>query len=294
MTDIESDIPLYASPIIGKDGRVTAVWWRFFLALFNRTGGSSGVLPIPPDPDVEIIDADTEGYIGGPDFFNISRLENEETNAITSSYIPVVPILPDIDDTFLNPHGIYEDSTLHAIATPSSNGFMSSTDKSKLDGITDNYSIVTDVVATNSTADVDILTFIVLANGYIAGDFQSLQLDAFIDNGAVANQLDVWIKIGVTKVFTQSLSTPSIIGTGNGLSLVSNWTVRSLGATGEIQFAGSLISNVDSPAIALSTPAPTATAVDTTANLAFTIGMNWTSAAVDEIATVKTATVRGY
>lgn len=42
MTDIKTNIPLPVAPIVGPDGRVNEVWWRFFLDIFNRTGGGTG------------------------------------------------------------------------------------------------------------------------------------------------------------------------------------------------------------------------------------------------------------
>src|SRR6185369_16125126 len=37
-----TNIPLPIAPLAGPDGRISEIWWRFFLELFNRTGGTSG------------------------------------------------------------------------------------------------------------------------------------------------------------------------------------------------------------------------------------------------------------
>lgn len=42
MSDIRTNIPLPVAPLSGADGRVNEIWWRFFLDIFNRTGGGSG------------------------------------------------------------------------------------------------------------------------------------------------------------------------------------------------------------------------------------------------------------
>jgi len=53
MSDIKTNIPLPVTPLTGPDGRINEVWWRFFLDIFNRTGGGSGdsgtVDPVYPD-----------------------------------------------------------------------------------------------------------------------------------------------------------------------------------------------------------------------------------------------------
>ena len=45
MTDLNTTIPVPNSPLLRPDGRITEVWWQFFLQLFWRTGGNSGTDP---------------------------------------------------------------------------------------------------------------------------------------------------------------------------------------------------------------------------------------------------------
>lgn len=40
--DTRSDIPLPQSAALAPGGRFAEVWWRFFLTLWNRTGGADG------------------------------------------------------------------------------------------------------------------------------------------------------------------------------------------------------------------------------------------------------------
>lgn len=42
MNKAPSNIPEYSIPFIDKNGRVSEVWWRFLLTMFNRTGGVGG------------------------------------------------------------------------------------------------------------------------------------------------------------------------------------------------------------------------------------------------------------
>lgn len=45
MATYQANMPFSNVPVLGADGRVSEVWWRFFLALWNRTGGGSGAQP---------------------------------------------------------------------------------------------------------------------------------------------------------------------------------------------------------------------------------------------------------
>lgn len=42
MTDTTTTIPLTSTPVLDPSGRMNQAWWRFFLTILNRTGGSSG------------------------------------------------------------------------------------------------------------------------------------------------------------------------------------------------------------------------------------------------------------
>lgn len=55
MSDLNANIPLPNAPLLRPDGRIAEVWWRFFLQLFNRTGGSNGT-----DPGVVFVGLDVD------------------------------------------------------------------------------------------------------------------------------------------------------------------------------------------------------------------------------------------
>lgn len=68
MSDIKTNIPLIGTPLMDSNGNISEVWWRFFLDLFNRTGGGNGnsgtVDPVYPDVSLSLSVADT-GASGG-------------------------------------------------------------------------------------------------------------------------------------------------------------------------------------------------------------------------------------
>ena len=45
MTQRTAVAPGPSGPMVGPDGRPTPEWWAFFIALFNRTGGATGIIP---------------------------------------------------------------------------------------------------------------------------------------------------------------------------------------------------------------------------------------------------------
>lgn len=42
MSNVKSNIPDYTIPFIDGTGRISEVWWRFLVTMFNRTGGTTG------------------------------------------------------------------------------------------------------------------------------------------------------------------------------------------------------------------------------------------------------------
>lgn len=41
--NVASNIPAPAIPVLGPDGRMTTVWFQFFMTLYTRTGGAQGI-----------------------------------------------------------------------------------------------------------------------------------------------------------------------------------------------------------------------------------------------------------
>lgn len=67
MSNIATNIPLPIAPLAGPDGRINEVWWRFFLDIFNRTGGGSGndggIDAIYPDISATTTSSDSIGNL---------------------------------------------------------------------------------------------------------------------------------------------------------------------------------------------------------------------------------------
>lgn len=118
-TNISSQVPDAGTPIFDARGYIHPVWHEFFYNLLRRTGG-------------------TEGVDSGSESGRIDRLELRANDAEQAEYA----FVPDRQESF-DPqpvlaidHGIQYDPKLHALVTTAADGFMSSADKSKLDGVT--------------------------------------------------------------------------------------------------------------------------------------------------------------
>jgi len=56
MKNAKSIFPPLEAPLINHNGKVSDVWYRFFVALFRRTGSETGEVPDPGDIDALIRD----------------------------------------------------------------------------------------------------------------------------------------------------------------------------------------------------------------------------------------------
>lgn len=159
--DTKTTIPLAGAPITLSGEKVTEAWFRFFLQLFNRSGGSEG-------GDLTIIKADVadlqaalaaavqagpqvlEGFepeVAGAAAMAVLMAEIGEVRAqlqevrhvvgpaeampgevSTTRWVDAPP-----SDVFV--HGDLEGGALHALATQTEAGFMSAADKLKLDSL---------------------------------------------------------------------------------------------------------------------------------------------------------------
>lgn len=116
---ITSQVPDAGTPIFDDRGYINPVWHEFFFNLLRRTGGTVGV------------DAGTQEG-------RIDTLERRtvEIEAYEYSNVPNFKSVSQIDLGFAPSHGVQYDPLHHAIASATDNGFMSSADKAKLDGVT--------------------------------------------------------------------------------------------------------------------------------------------------------------
>ncbi|GAA4321778.1 hypothetical protein GCM10023144_01250 [Pigmentiphaga soli] len=181
--DTRSDIPLPQSAVLAPGGRFAEVWWRFFLTLWNRTGGADGedadalrrlILDLQAAVEgqqygnalaqiqaaldegqmpADVAQAAAMGVIGCMAAEALQRCEslvpiriqvpgggpvNESSARARGDFLPPEPYArqsPPILPPEVWAHGIHEAPELHAVATPTSAGFMSAADKAKLDGL---------------------------------------------------------------------------------------------------------------------------------------------------------------
>ncbi|WP_032961375.1 hypothetical protein [Bordetella hinzii] len=159
--DTKTTIPLAGAPLTLSGEKVTEAWFRFFLQLFNRTGGSEG-------GDLTIIKADVADLQAalaaavqeGPQVLESFepevagaaamaalmaeigevRVQLQEVRHVVgrSDSMPgEVAAIHCVDsppsDVFV--HGDLAGGALHALATQTEAGFMSAADKLKLDSL---------------------------------------------------------------------------------------------------------------------------------------------------------------
>lgn len=272
-----------------RDGRLAPTWREFFLTLFQRTGGEQG------------------GDLGSLTAM-VAELSLQLQAQVSPPVIPrqpqsdlIVPVIVrrQVDElTQLVPtHNLQDDPSLHAVATQSSAGFLSAADKAKLDGLAANalspQSLTSDVTASNTTADVTVLTETLAANTARKGMLRRFTMYALVSNGTNAGTLQLWVKIGSTKVFTHAFTTPTTAATNKGLYVAFEWCFRAIGSGGQAQVSGTLFTN-DTPAVTLTPDSlVTPAAIDTTVTQTFTFGFNWVAADAANAITAKSASLVG-
>lgn len=129
MVDLRANIPEIQYPFLDQGGRVSTVWFQFLLKLFDRTGGGLGS---DGSGDHSLI-IDTLGLLNSYTAPVTSTGQLQRILALSQS--PIAAKRPFVSYE-VSAHGIQFDPILHAIASQQANGFMSSGDKAKLDGIT--------------------------------------------------------------------------------------------------------------------------------------------------------------
>jgi hypothetical protein len=129
----QTNFPDVGAPLVDpKTGRLSTVWFQLLLALFTRTGGTGGSTPADVTAQIDAVVQQLESLVPvnyGPELAR--RIADVE--AALSAF--ALSIRENEPESFTPTHGIQDAPDLHAVATSAANGFMSSTDKAKLDGI---------------------------------------------------------------------------------------------------------------------------------------------------------------
>lgn len=299
MTDVTTNIPAYGTPIIDARGNINEVWWRFFTTLLARTGGLEGFdidVLVSQVKSVDALQASSVGVErafpdGLPADVSVARQGIQEAPGPVQ--VQRQPL--DLMALLTAPtHGQQHDPGLHALATTTADGFMSAADKVKLNNLSVPAvvpaTLIADAVTTNTTADGVILSIAVPAGALLAGSTLSLRMFGLVSSAAIAGTLSFWVKIGATKVLSQSFTLPVLGVTNAGVFYTANATVRTAGAAGTIQLSSLMTSGSNAlnggPVVGTA-----AGSIDTTAANTFTIGWNWSVANAGNTATAKNATI---
>jgi hypothetical protein len=115
-----------------KTGRLSMVWFQLLLALFNRTGGTSGGSSGDFTAEIDELFQQLQSLVS-PNYASELARRIADVEAALSALSTV--LREPEPESFVPTHGIQDAPDLHAIATQTANGFLSAADKAKLDGI---------------------------------------------------------------------------------------------------------------------------------------------------------------
>jgi hypothetical protein len=126
----QANFPDVGAPMTDpKTGRVSMAWFQLLLALFNRTGGASGSTGSESVGEVLQLLQSLVAPAYAPEL-------SHQISDVEAALSALATALRDPEpESFVPTHGIQDAPDLHALATSSAAGFMSSADKAKLDGL---------------------------------------------------------------------------------------------------------------------------------------------------------------
>jgi hypothetical protein len=127
-----TNFPDVGAPMVDpKTGRLSMVWFQLILALFNRTGGTSG--ETSGTAEIDELFQQFQSLVSPNYAPELARRIADVESALSA--LATAIRAPD-PESFAPTHGIQDAPDLHALATQTANGFMSGTDKAKLDAMT--------------------------------------------------------------------------------------------------------------------------------------------------------------
>jgi len=277
-----------SKPLTPSGSDFTESWRQFFLALRDIASTSENFDPSELTVRINELFLESQAQVAIPVYK--PSVDELVAQVLASMRVPPADVPSDVFT-----HGIQDAGDLHALASSSTNGFMSASDKAKLDGIgvVPAQALVADVTAANSAADFTVLTETLPANTSRAGMQRRFSMYGLVSNGTTAGTLQLWVKVGTTKVFTHAFTTPTTAATNKGVFVAFEWCFRTIGASGTLQVSGTLFTN-DTPAVTLTPDSlVTPATIDTTAAQTFTFGFNWVAANASNSVTAKSASLVG-
>lgn len=124
----KAPIPLAQIAFLTPSGRVSDPWRQYLLALGDANGNAGG------GDFGEILIALAE--LRQQDAATVAVAQaSRDDDVIPQLLMPVQKMLAACDEAPVPTHGVQDDETLHALATSTAAGFMSSSDKAKLDAL---------------------------------------------------------------------------------------------------------------------------------------------------------------
>lgn len=320
--DTKTIIPIPDAPLVIGD-RITEVWFRFLLQIFNRTGSTPGVDVTKLVRDINDLQASVEAENYGAAIASLqAALADVPPDVLTSALIEVTAarvadmqaqieslvwsastpgaeppadvwslLVRDEPPDDVYTHGSQAGGDLHAVASQSIAGFMSTADKLKLDTlpsiVMSPIALTADVVAQNSTADVNIFSTTLAANSLDVGSTFLSSFTMLASAAGSSGTLSIWVKVGATKVLTATFTVPLVGLANQAIVSVFRFTVRTTGAGGTFQVSGNNNGNstLFTSGIVINTASGS---INTTTSNTLAIGMNWSAANVANVATAKT------
>jgi hypothetical protein len=290
MATINANFPLANTPALGNSGHFNEVWLRFFIALWNRTGGGNGSNPTDFKDLIEALQVDVNTFSDAPASAALrdALLEGEALRYTSATVMPLIEhMFPDIVPV----HGVYDDGSLHALATGAANGFMSAEDKTKLDGYSlklfPAQSITADIAAANTTADVPFMSVTVPANSLKVGDSFFSEFMMHVNAVASGGTFGIWLKVNAVKVIQATFTAPGSALSNYAMENWFRWTIRSIGAAGTLQ--ATRLNDGSSSFLTTGTSINSFSAsVDTTVANTFSVGVNWGTANAGNVMTART------
>lgn len=123
---LSTQIPDAGTPIFDAKGYINPVWHNFFNTMLRRTGGTRGADQVAGDEELEAtFAAGVAPMQGAQQPLTLDQLLASPRHP-TESFGDVQQV---------STHGLQTDPDLHDLATTAAAGFMSATDKTKLNGI---------------------------------------------------------------------------------------------------------------------------------------------------------------
>lgn len=189
-----ANFPDVGAPMVDpKTGRLSTVWFQLLLALFNRTGGTSGDSSGDLAAALDELFQQLQSLVAPNCAPELARRIADVEAALSALTLALRDPEP---DSFVPTHGIQDAPDLHALVTSTASGFMSSTDKAKLDGMT---ATVEDKFVSGTGFTAGTTTSLTLSKAYASAAAVTVHFDGVFQGS------DQYTIAGTTITFTSAI-----------------------------------------------------------------------------------------